>query len=529
MSKLEIDWDSNESIDYVSDVEIYKNRIHSRIASKTSYSFDDKSDYFENKNDYSSNSSLEETQGKLIISPETKLNKNDLNKIYKKLNNIHSKLINEYKILQQREKTITERELKLQSENGSILENLKIKYDEEIENIKDQIKKKSCENKRLSDSFRVCKESNESLKSKLAETQDKLDKLDKQNHSLKNRLSNLHKKIEISENKTQNFTENPKVEIIQPKKSLNSTQSLNLFEPFAASVSWINETFLKQKLDFSLPLNNDVNLIEKIQKILPTLSDLLINSKKQFKEYQKTFLEFIYWSLLHFDSSFQNQKLNLSNTFRRIGEELFKNIHSSKTDEAFSVEWLDLQDTKSRLLSYMIILRTLNQIDYIIQIFELLKDELKEEGQKETFLGYHGTWTILKWCKLGNQIVLNLSTEVYLIMSVEWTKQSQFLNSCSNEYWFSQMSILLRNSNVTTCDAFSSSSSISLANSQNSLDLRIIEKMSILYQKLSKNPQNKKYFDMFSLTKICNDLLKRFGHESEFLKMNLKSILFNLK
>lgn len=33
---------------------------------------------------------------------------------------------------------------------------------------------------------------------------------------------------------------------------------------------------------------------------------------------------------------------------------------------------------------------------------------------------------------------------------------------------------------------------------------------------------------MFSLGKICNDLLQKHQYESSFLIMNLKSILFNI-
>lgn len=155
----------------------------------------------------------------------------------------------------------------------------------------------------------------------------------------------------------------------------------------------------------------------------------------------------------------------------------------------------------------------------VIQVFELLKDDLKNEETKRIFLNFHGSWTVIKWCKVGNLVVLNLAIDVYLLMSIEWRMVGKFLDSCSNESWFSQISILLRNSNVNCSPSASS----------NCLDLKVIEKLSILMQKLSKIRSNKKYFDMFSLTNIFNDLLKRYGHDSEFLKMNLKSILFNLK
>ena len=146
----------------------------------------------------------------------------------------------------------------------------------------------------------------------MTQAQTKSEKLEKQNQSLKNRLANLLKKIELSEEKVQQPVETPKNEIVTIKKQAQLNNSNQLFEPFAISVMWINETLLKERLDFNLPLNNDSNLIEKIQKLLPTLSDLLINWKKLFKQYESSFMEFIYLSLIHFDFSFQNQvNLNL--------------------------------------------------------------------------------------------------------------------------------------------------------------------------------------------------------------------------
>ncbi|RNA41757.1 coiled-coil domain-containing protein [Brachionus plicatilis] len=225
-----------------------------------------------------------------------------------------------------------------------------------------------------------------------------------------------------------------------------------------------------------------------------------------FKQYESGFMEFIYLSLIHFDFSFQNQKINLSNTFRRIGEELLKSVYNYRQNEGAGDEVLNLEDPKSRMLACLTILRTLSQVDLIIQVLELVKQDLKDEDNKKLFLSFHGTWTVIKWCKLGNQVVLNLAIDVYLLMSIEWKLVGKFLESCSNENWFSQISIVLRNSNVNSSPS---------ANS-NCLDLRVIEKISILMQKLSKIRSNKKYFDMFSLTNIFNDLLKRFGHDIDY-------------
>ena len=134
-----------------------------------------------------------------------------------------------------------------------------------------------------------------------------MDKLEKQNQSLKSRIVNLKKMIETNEvEKPSN--ENPKCDSVQQPKKSPCANHLNFFEPFATSIAWLNETLLKEKINFNLPLrNSDADLLEKVYKILPSLADLLINSKKSFAEYEQIFLEFIYCSLLHFELSFQNQ------------------------------------------------------------------------------------------------------------------------------------------------------------------------------------------------------------------------------
>ena len=42
--------------------------------------------------------------------------------------------------------------------------------------------------------------------------------------------------------------------------------------------------------------------------------------------------------------------------------------------------------------------------DYIHNVFEILRHDLKDDAIKELFLNYSGTWTILKWCKLNNKV-----------------------------------------------------------------------------------------------------------------------------
>ena len=57
-----------------------------------------------------------------------------------------------------------------------------------------------------------------------------------------------------------------------------------------------------------------------------------------------------------------------------------------------------------RVLSCLIILRTLNQADYVNNVFEIMRGDLKKDTLKKLFLNYYGTWTIIKWCKLTNKV-----------------------------------------------------------------------------------------------------------------------------
>jgi hypothetical protein len=115
------------------------------------------------------------------------------------------------------------------------------------------------------------------------------------------------------------------------------------------------------------------------------------------------------------------KKINLSATFRRIGEELYKsydrnymnknqndNNSLGKTEQntlPFFSLFLQSDQPSIRLVACLIILRTLSQADHIQNIFEILRVDLKDDSIKELFLYYYGTWTIIKWCKLSNKVI----------------------------------------------------------------------------------------------------------------------------
>ncbi len=169
--------------------------------------------------------------------------------------------------------------------------------------------------------------------------------------------------------------------------------------------------------------------------------------------------------------------------YRHIGEELYKPLIISKTLESTDKDedeneneipnnkYIKSKDPNERILSYLIILRTLSHlhVDHLINTFDLLKNDLKCDTNKEIFLDYYGIWTLLKWCKLANKPLLTQSIDILLVLSIDSLLFDNFLNQCSNETWFSQISVLMRHLNQTA-----------------NVDLVLYEKLSVLLQKLSK-------------------------------------------
>ena len=72
-----------------------------------------------------------------------------------------------------------------------VYNDLKMKYEKEILSLRNELKEKVKENKRVNNSFNITRQSNENLKKQIKEKNEKLFKLEDQNFSLNSRLNNL--------------------------------------------------------------------------------------------------------------------------------------------------------------------------------------------------------------------------------------------------------------------------------------------------------------------------------------------------
>ncbi|XP_052282387.1 coiled-coil domain-containing protein 138-like isoform X1 [Dreissena polymorpha] len=485
------------------------------------------------------------------------LDKGHLKEIYKELEVISEKLKEENRILHERETSLKERErmLSISQENLKTVAELEVKqrvaiieenYKTELARLEASLKEKSRENKRLKDNFETLKMANDAQKKELESLKQQHEKLEKQSLSVQARLTNLQRKQDFEQRqreadlsvaqpvavpKTKPTSENPADEKERPKSTKSQKIPTTTYEVLSTLLDWVSDSQLRYTTIDTLlkPVDLATNrefLQEKVIKILPALVEMLREFPGHNLKLCLPCLQFTYWSLVHVEQAQgqQQQKSNLSSTFRRLGEELYR----SKTVRFYDTDPYTISDATTspvktdknregiyfrssnqhvRLISSLIILRTLSQVDLLAHVFDVLKADLKSDVAKELFLYYQGTTVVLQFLKPVNKPFMSPAMDIFLQMSTDSPFLPPFLESCSNETWFRTVAMVLRAPRP---------------------DTKLLERLSIVLQKLSKSRANKRFFEVYTITGIIQELLRTCSNDQAFLALNLKSILYNL-
>lgn len=415
------------------------------------------------------------------------------------------------------------------------------KYESKLAELEDVINKKTRELKRMKDSFDTIKTANDSLKKQITDLEQQNKKLETQALSVQHRLANLQRKNEFlqrgtrqderqieKQRNTSKLSSQGKEEAATKSVSFsqNKVNFSGLFEVLAVLLEWTSDTHLQnmptfrhspqgklqeQQLDFPSALVH-----EKCLKILPGMSDILSYLPSINPRVQQPCLQFTYWCIVYMEQTVQgSQRTAFASTLRHIGEELFK-PQVTKVAEEGSTPKSDRHKTEIyfhspniavRILSSFIILKTLARVDYLAQVFDVLKTDLKDDVGKQIFLTYEGVNVILSYMKPVQKALLGSAVDVLLLMSVDSPFTSAFLESCANELWFRTAVNLLQ---------------------QKGLDSKILEKLSIVLQRLSKVKTNRRYFEAFQISPMVQEMLRNCDPQNAFLALNLRSIIFNL-
>uniref|UniRef100_A0A8D0G8V1 Coiled-coil domain containing 138 n=1 Tax=Sphenodon punctatus TaxID=8508 RepID=A0A8D0G8V1_SPHPU len=448
--------------------------------------------------------------------------------------------------LQKRERFVAEREALLfrheaalskirgvEEEVHAKFQIIKEQHEAEVKQLSEALKEKTKENKRLKSSFDTLKEMNDSLKKQLSDVSEQNKKMEVQAKKVQARLENLQRKHEFLTIQKSKEISQP-VQEIKPVKSEKMTGTskmykvplnTHIYELLTFLMDWISDEHLS-KAGLEEDKGDDLKLTgtyssnknytqERCVKLLPLVAEQLQWMPFVKLSLHMSVIKFIYWSIRQLDSG--TQLSTMTSTMRRLSEDIFKGV-VTKGNQLSPSEQVTENKAKSayffkscnlplRFLSTLIVIKTVTQADYLAQAFDSLSMDLKADEGKALFLDYRSVPVILSHLRISSKGPLSNAIDSLLQMTVESSFLQPFLETCSNESFFRTISVLLRNPK---------------------LDVQILEKLSILLQKLSRIKSNKKMFELFTIHLMIQELQRTTHPDHAFLCINLKSILFNL-
>ncbi|XP_077199746.1 coiled-coil domain-containing protein 138 isoform X2 [Paroedura picta] len=473
--------------------------------------------------------------------------------IYHELSVIYQKLQQEnltqqeYSLkLEQRERFLAEREALLWKHEAALtkirgveeevhakLQIIKEQHEAAIQQLSEALKEKTKENKRLKSSFDTLKELNDSLKKQLSDVSDQNKKIEAQSRKVQARLENMQRKHEFliiqkskeTSHAAQEHKPTRPEKVTAMSKNCKVPLNVHIYDLLSVLMDWISDQHLSKliyedekenicKPAGTLPSNRSYTQ-EKCIKILPLVAEQLQWMPFVNPNLHMHVVKFIYWAIRQLDGG--TQYTTMISTMRRLGEDLFKGISPKGSQYVSSEHAADLKlktatffksgSLPLRVVSTFIIIKTVTQADYLAQAFDTLCMDLKTDEGKALFLDYQAVPIILSHIKISSKGLLSNAIDSLLQMTTESRFLHLFLEACSNESFFRTCSVLLRNSK---------------------LDIQVLEKLSILLQKLSKIKRNKKMFELFTIHLMIQELQRTAHPKHAFLCINLNSILFNL-
>ncbi|XP_074820498.1 coiled-coil domain-containing protein 138 isoform X2 [Natator depressus] len=399
----------------------------------------------------------------------------------------------------------------------------------EVKQLSETLKEKTKESKRLKSSFDTLKEMNDSLKKQLSDVSEQNKKMEVQARKVQARLENLQRKHEFLTIQKSKDVSQAMQEIKSVKQEKMATTSkickvpLNshVYELLSVLMDWISDQFLKVKIEEEEGDNHKLMYThknytqEKCAKLLPIVAEQLQWMPFVNPKLHMPVIKFIYWAIRQLDCGTQHS--TMTSTMRRLGEDIFKGIvtkgnqHGSSEQSAESkpktAAFFKSSILPLRFVSTLIVLKTVTQADYLAQAFDSLCVDLKTDEGKALFLEYQSVPVILSHLRISSRGLLSNAIDGLLQMTMESGFLQPFLEACSSVSFFRTCSVLLRNPK---------------------LDLLILEKLSIILQKLSRIKSNKKMFELFTIHLMIQELQRTTHPNHAFLCINLNSILFNL-
>eukprot|EP00040_Diaphanoeca_grandis_P022343 m.119789 g.119789 ORF g.119789 m.119789 type:complete len:682 (+) comp28764_c0_seq1:124-2169(+) len=269
-----------------------------------------------------------------------------------------------------------------------------------------------------------------------------------------------------------------------------------------------------------------VSWVERCRRSLPDIVSLFASLEASSTTLQLPFLEFVHL-VLHV-SGRKGSATSTATTYRRIGEEamaiLIKPLETlQKAGTTIHGESDDDHDHRRqvRLMASLVAIQTVHQADQLAKAFTVMREGMLHNNGKDLFIRHHGLSILLLPLRLHTRAVISQVSDILLTLTMEPAHFDKVCAELCSDAWLACL-----------CDAFKSTT-ISGATSNNIIgnrELKLVEKLSVVLQKLSKCGTSKESFPKHGLDVVVRDTINHAGANSnmQFVVMNLKSILLNL-
>ncbi|CAL8342160.1 unnamed protein product [Boreogadus saida] len=497
---------------------------------------------------------LNRSAGRLkLLSSTCQSSPSDLDKVCQEMMTIYKRLQAERVSHQEWERELMEREGRLEEGERRVEErsealgrlsgmeealnscilSVQERHQREVLKLQELLKERMGEIKRMSSSFNVMKKLNNSMKEQLKELGEHNTKLESHCKRVQGRLENLQRKYDPGMVEKARLNVCAKATQSRREKSGASSKPTNKapMRPSSPSLLALLLDWLLETQTFSLVaphhetasdpqcLPPQVLLTDRCLQMLPLLADQLQRTSLSDPPLLLCVLRLVYWSLRHLDSS--PQRGALSSTLRRIGTQVSAHppeekdsgdgvLPGSRGNSGPAHGGSGLYHSPcphTRVLSALIVLHTVTQADLLAQALGSLRSQLRSEGSRGLFLQYGGLGVLLRLLGASSRGGLHGTVDVLMQLSAPSRFLDPFLDACSCADFFSTISKLLQ---------------------QPPLDLRLLEKLSILLQKLSNIRRNRRLFERSSLRLLLQEMQRTADPSCSFLRLNLGSILLNL-
>lgn len=358
------------------------------------------------------------------------------------------------------------------------------------------------ENSRLKDGLKTISSVNEKLKKQLEAEKLRANDLERKVSTLHGRLSCL--KVDHAARFKQQAPEKPDQESKLPIDGILQKDHHTKDHPYR-----IEQQELLGKLVYHLMQwvthGSTETLVSPDVLATTTFPPLAVLMPNLSSQYHHTCLQFICEVVLN--ASTKTKSL-LNSSLRRIGEVCAASLtgtHSyplklSQRDHVFCSSC----DIKIRVLSCLLILQTISQVDAVNLALQNLKCDLRQTGVQKEFISFGGIGTLLSYVSVSSKCHVSCGTalDVMILLSSD-SGITHFLNSG----WFNAVAALLKDERLPSLQ---------------------LEKLSILLQRLSGLRQSKMLFNRSEILPLLQSLLTSRKMLTSFIQLNISSTINNL-